>query len=306
MPNIRKLSDELQKIAHDELNETPERIQSDIDALRLWINQTPHLRSRDDDQFLIAFLRGCKYSLEKAKKKIEMFYTARTMTPEFFSDRDPTDKILADVTKLGLIMPLPVNESKADPRIVLTRLGGYDFKYDFVTVMKVTYLMADWCIINSDVTIISGHISIVDLSDCKLSLMQFFTIPLVKKLSSLLEPFPVRVKAIHLVNPIFGMDTAFKLFMSVCHEKLKSRVFLHDNFDALHKVVDKNLLPVEYGGTNSSLPEIVTYWQEKLLESRQWYIDDVQYGVDNVNKSSAADSNPLFGAEGSFRSLNID
>ena len=307
MLNVRKLSSELQEIANRELNETPERIQGDIEALRSWIAQNSNLKSRDDDQFLISFLRGCKFSLEKAKKKIEMFYSARTLTPEFFANRDPCDKFLSEIIDLGLILPLPVDESKQVPRMILTRLGGYNYsKYDFISVMKVTYLMADWCMNNSDVTIISGHINVVDLRGCGISLMTQITPTLIKKLSSLLEPFPVRIKAIHLVNPPIGIETAFKLFMSVCHEKLRSRVFMHENFEELAKVVDKKHLPIEYGGTNLSLPQIIDDWRQKLLENRQWFLDDVNYRMENISTPTATTNGSMFGAEGSFRSLDID
>lgn len=304
---LRKLSDELQKVAIEELNEVPERMQADVDLLRSWLSQTPNLKSRDDDQFLVTFLRGCKYSLEKAKKKIEMYYSARTSTPEFFANRDPTDAFLMEIINLGLIMPLPVDEAKSEPRIILTRLGGYDYnKYHFLSVMKVTYLMADMCMINSDVTIISGHINIVDLKGCGLSLMTQITPSLIKKLSSLLEPFPVRIKAIHLVNPPKGIETAFKLFMSVCHEKLRNRVMMHENFEALQKFIDKKHLPVEYGGTNKTIPVIIDDWRQQLLENRDWFLDDTNYRMENLNGTGAADNGSLFGASGSFRSLNID
>lgn len=307
MPIIRKLSPALQKVACAELNEEPDRIQADIDALRLWLNQTPNLKSREDDQFLVTFLRGCKYSLEKAKKKIELFYTARTVTPEFFSKRDPRDPFMMEIINLGLIMPLPVDESKIDPRIILTRLGGNNYsKYDFMSVMKVTYLMADWCLINSDVTVISGHINVVDLKDCGVSLITQITPTMIKKLSSLLEPFPVRIKAIHLVNPPKGIETAFKLFMGVCPEKLRNRVQMHENFEELQKVVDKKHLPIEYGGTNSSLPEIIDDWRDKLLKNRDWFLEDAMYRVENINGVGGTGSDTMFGAEGSFRSLNID
>lgn len=307
MVNIRKLSDELQKVACDELNEVPERMQSDVDALRIWLSQATHIKARDDDQFLVTFLRGCKYSLEKAKKKIELYYVARTQTPEFFHNRDPSDSFMQEIINLGLIMPLPVDETKSVHRIILTRLGGYDYnKYDFLSVMKVTYLMADWCMINSDVTIITGHINVVDLKGCGLSLLSQITPTVIKKLSTLLEPFPVRIKAIHLVNPPKGIDTAFKMFMSVCHEKLRSRVFMHENFEELSKVVDKRNLPAEYGGSNQSIPVIINNWRDVLLKNREWFIDDANYRVESLNGSSGSDKGTLFGAEGSFRSLNID
>lgn len=42
-----------------------------------------------DSQFLLRYLRGCKYSLEKTKKKLDLSLTLRTALPEFFSDWDP-------------------------------------------------------------------------------------------------------------------------------------------------------------------------------------------------------------------------
>lgn len=44
--NIRPLSETLQKIAIEELNEDPERIGQDLQHLKDWIDKTPHLISR--------------------------------------------------------------------------------------------------------------------------------------------------------------------------------------------------------------------------------------------------------------------
>lgn len=101
MPDIRPLSSGLAKLAADELNEVPERIQTDIDSLRNWITQSPHLKSRTDDQFLVAFLRGCKYSLEKAKQKLDLFYTLRTHSPELIRNRDPSDLHVIGMIRQG-------------------------------------------------------------------------------------------------------------------------------------------------------------------------------------------------------------
>jgi len=244
---------------------------------------------------------------KKRKKKIELYYHARTHTPEFFTNRDPTDKFLQEIINLGLIMPLPVDETKPVPRIILTRLGGYDYnKYDFLSVMKVTYLMADWCMMNSDVTIITGHVNVVDLRGCGLGLLSQITPTVIKKLSTLLEPFPVRIKAIHLVHPPKGMDTAFRMFMSVCHEKLRSRVFLHENFEELQKIFDKKHFPSDYGGSNQSIQDTIDNWRQILEKNKEWFADDAKYGVDNLNGTKGTDKSTLFGAEGSFRSLEID
>lgn len=54
-----------------------------------------------DDQFLVAFLRGCKHSLERTKEKLDTYYTIRTAIPEFFNNRNPLDQKLQDIMSHG-------------------------------------------------------------------------------------------------------------------------------------------------------------------------------------------------------------
>lgn len=42
-----------------------------------------------DDVLISNFLRGCKHDLEKTKRKLDVYFTLRATTPEFFSQRDP-------------------------------------------------------------------------------------------------------------------------------------------------------------------------------------------------------------------------
>lgn len=161
-------------------------------------------------------------------------------------------------------------------------------------------------LLESDVTIIAGHVSVVDLRGCGMNIMCQVTPALIKKLSSLLEPFPIRIKAIHLVHPPKAIEAGFKIFFSVCHEKLKQRIYVHQTFDDLNKVhpeLEKHM-PKEFGGPNSNLDSIITNWKKDLLANRQWFLDDEKYRVTNV--SAVQNANEMFGVGGSFRSLNID
>lgn len=53
------------------------------------------------DQWLVAFLRGCKFSLERTKQKLDMYYTMKSLVPEFLSNRDPMDPKIQEMLKLG-------------------------------------------------------------------------------------------------------------------------------------------------------------------------------------------------------------
>jgi hypothetical protein len=50
-----------------------------------------------DDQRIMTFLRGCKFSLEKVKRKLDMYFTMRAAVPEFFNDRDVTRPELKEI-----------------------------------------------------------------------------------------------------------------------------------------------------------------------------------------------------------------
>jgi hypothetical protein len=98
---IRKLSPELQKVACEQLFEEPDKIPEMVQMLKDWIAKSPHLNARTDDQFLVNFLRCCKYSVERTKQKIDLYYTLRTHMPEWVQDRDPLKLRVKEVLSLG-------------------------------------------------------------------------------------------------------------------------------------------------------------------------------------------------------------
>jgi hypothetical protein len=99
--SIRKMRPDLEERAKKELNEDPNRREADLQALREWLKKQPHILVNPDDQTLITFLRGCKFSLERTKEKLDMYYTVRTNVPEFFKDRNFQNNVLIDFLKLG-------------------------------------------------------------------------------------------------------------------------------------------------------------------------------------------------------------
>lgn len=101
MPKINPLNAELQKIANEELGEQPLRISEDLQALRLWLQHQPHIKAREDDQFLIQFLRGCKYSLERAKSKLDLYFALKSKYPELMNVIDVNEPKFRDIYKLG-------------------------------------------------------------------------------------------------------------------------------------------------------------------------------------------------------------
>lgn len=138
MSNIRALSSSLQKKAVQELNEVSANVDTELNDLRRLIHRFPHLEARLDDQFLVTFLRSSKHNVEKAMRKIEMFYTCRTSLPELMMNRDPLDPKILEIVRLGIGLPLPLTEKPDSPRVILIRPGAYDAKrFKMIDIMKV-------------------------------------------------------------------------------------------------------------------------------------------------------------------------
>lgn len=100
---MRPLCAELSKIAREELNETPDRIAQDLVILREWLKQQTHIKARSTDEFLIAFLRRCRYSLEETKTRLENYYRYYAMWPSVMRNRAVTEKLL-DFNRTGYLL----------------------------------------------------------------------------------------------------------------------------------------------------------------------------------------------------------
>uniref|UniRef100_A0A1I8NK28 CRAL/TRIO N-terminal domain-containing protein n=1 Tax=Musca domestica TaxID=7370 RepID=A0A1I8NK28_MUSDO len=149
MLQFRALNEDLQKVAITELGERPSRISDDLHALRSWIEKQPHLKARTDDQFLIQFLRGCKYSLEKAKQKLDVFYAMKTKCGELFRITDVDSAVFRKFHHTGTLVSLPIPLNDSGPRIIFYRCnyGAQDFTVEqvsqYITALHEIAMVSD-------------------------------------------------------------------------------------------------------------------------------------------------------------------
>lgn len=255
MAAIRAVCPELAKKAETELNEVPSRLPEDLRMLREWIEKQPHLKARTDDQFLTTFLRGSKFSLERAKEKLDMYYTVRTAITELFTDRDPTKSPTMDVIKCGVFLPLPKLVAPDAPRIMLIRPGAYDAnKHNIQQVMKVSYLIMDILAVEDDNLAIAGQMGILDLAHVTMSHFLQMTPSFVKKMTMLgQESSPFRQKGFHYVHTPSTFETVFNLFKSFMNEKNQSRVSTN--------IILKNLMSANVEFLSFSCTFTVIIWK---------------------------------------------
>lgn len=303
--SIRILPTTLQIIAECELNEKPDEIQENIRLIKEWISSQPHLRARTEDQWILHFLRGCKFSLQKTKQKIDSYYSLRTIVPEIHADRDTSSTEFREFINAGIFLPLKTNTS--GPQCLLSRYGaeGSD-GISFLKITKFSLMMVD-ILQKDDDYVIMGQCLIYDLKGMRISKLIELSIKDIKTLLSFLFAYPERIKRIIILNASGILYPTLLTFRRILGKKLGERMTIcaEGDLKELHRYVPLSILPKEYGG-EACLREQLDYWKQKMEDNKDWFVEDAVFGTDESKRIRTEFDEEIFGVDGSFRRLEID
>lgn len=85
------------------------------------------------------------------------------------------------------------------------------------------------------------------------------------------------------------------------------QLIIHTDNESLYTEIPKKLLPVEYGGENGTIDDIVKYWEKKIEDYRDYLLEEAKFGTDESKRQAPLkQADALFGVEGSFRKLDVD
>ncbi|KAF5300305.1 hypothetical protein FQA39_LY11162 [Lamprigera yunnana] len=303
--SVRALPAELQQVAINELNEIPNQIQNDIQTIKDWIAKQPHLNTNMDDELILRFLRGCKFSLEFTKDKIDFYYSIRTLSPKFVTNRDPLLPEIQKFLKLKVYMPLDVN--KCGPQTFMAQLGFRgkdDGSVSLYTVIKTSLMMLEIMMKENEYMLL-GQILFLDLEHISITRVAEFTITDVRTIISLQLAYPVRLKHVIFYGTPAYAKKAYDLFSYLVPEKIKNRILFYnqDDLEKIQDIIPKSILLKEYGGEACS-DKLGDYWIQKLESYREWFLKDDMYGTDESKRSEK--KYDLDGIQGSFRKLQVD
>ncbi|EDV31623.1 uncharacterized protein Dana_GF15442, isoform B [Drosophila ananassae] len=313
MSLVRPLNPVLQAIACQELNEVPHRVPQDIEALREWVLKQPHLRACTEDQFLLAFLRGTKFSLERAKEKFDRFYTLQSSIPEVFNERRlATDPQVLDIIRMGVILRLPIDPNDSGPCVTIIRAGSYDTsKYKFQDIIRVGSMFGEIMMFEDENATVSGYVEIMDMAGVTGAHLFALQPQLLSKFSTYAdEAMPTRQKGIHFINVPAAFETGFNSLKSFFPAKIKSRISVSSDPEAITQLVRRDCLPKEYGGSAGTMQDISETMEAKLSSYAPYFQDSQNFGANeklrDIGNRVHQDHRSSFGAVGSFRKLEID
>ncbi|XP_075216087.1 retinol-binding protein pinta-like isoform X3 [Lycorma delicatula] len=246
-------------------------LKSKVLLLKEWLQQQTHLPQYMTESELQFFVWNCKFSLEKAKQKLDSYFTMRSLIPEFFSHRDPcTEQMLLHKDTI-YFFPLP-KLTKAGYRVMYIKFApSCSNDYDNLTSAKFTANLTDYLIKNESLS--KGLYIIVEGKSLTLGLLKQLHPSVLRKFLPYLY-----------IHPLTGDHTE------------------------LYKYIDKEILPKEYGGEEASIDELRDAWQETMESFKEWLMTEGSLVTDESKRpeKSKYKNSDLFGVEGSFTQLQID
>ncbi|XP_058983602.1 retinol-binding protein pinta [Musca domestica] len=302
---IEPLPEELQKVAIEELGEVPERMAEDLQIFKEWIKKQIHLRARMDDQFLIQFLRGCKYSLEKAKKKIDTFYAMKTKYPEYFNLTNVDDPLFRKLHSTGFYIPLPTPLNDHGPRIIMCRFQDTPNAFPPNNFFQYCNSRVEIMLMNDPYACINGIMLICDFAKASPSHLLPFTVNIIKQNAMFSEKaFPMRFKTFCMIN----IASYAQQFFNHTSEKFRNKFILcGTNSAQWAKQLPVEYMPIDYGGKNGSISELCQEYDKLWDEYRDYFKDNANYGTDeHLRLGEPFNFDDDFGTGGTLRKLNVD
>ncbi|KAI8045133.1 hypothetical protein M5D96_001312, partial [Drosophila gunungcola] len=254
----------------DECNEEQAQRAANVSTIQTWIGKSPHLKAPTDEQLILAFLRRCRFSQEETKRRIDNYYSLRSVFPEVLGSRQVDEALLTQLQR-GI----------HGPRVIISQFRNIDAKKSNPReAFKLVFIMLELLALECDNASISGVVWVADARDVTMEQMLQYDPFLLKKAFALVDQcIPLRFFAVHKKS------------------------------EDLYQHLPRDAMTIEYGGTNGYQAEAVDYWRQKLQDNKEYLAKDAQYGTNErlrVGLSSAWANGELDGMSGSFRKLDLD
>ncbi|KAJ8947672.1 hypothetical protein NQ318_009556 [Aromia moschata] len=124
MPTKDLLITDRQKV-RDAFGKTVQDVETDVEILRNWIKTQSHLPETPDYNMIEWFLVNNKFSIERTKEKLDVYYTIRGLLPELYHNTTPSSPPLPP--------PLP-NLTKELYRVSIIKIDSEPEEFDYYDV----------------------------------------------------------------------------------------------------------------------------------------------------------------------------
>ncbi|XP_063925192.1 retinol-binding protein pinta-like [Zophobas morio] len=277
----------------------------DIATIEKWINEQPHFLETLDRRSILNFLILNKFSVEKAKQKIDNYYTTRTKLEEIYKEMDPKYPHMKEVNEILYYVPHP--QLLDYHRVFFMKIRNADLvnKLDVHNLLRYIVSIHE---MRMREDVMYKDISIVDFQNVPLTF--FFTLTptfMIKALQMIYQQiYSFRLKAFYIVNfPSFG-EMLVRIVQKVVKPKIFERMHIFADTSLLREEFSEEFLPEDFGGKGISLEKL----QEMLNDEYDKHSDFFQYlkkfKVDESRRPEKLENDDVLGFYGNFKQLDVD
>lgn len=277
----------------------------DVEILKAWMKQQAHFPVFNDDEKLGNILIRNKCQVERTKTKLDKYFYLRGVYPNYFKSFVEDSEVFTNVRKGHTYFPLPVMTDKQE-RVTFYKVVDDDPKYFNCDGIAAMVLSIEELLTKNDNAV--GEHVIKDWKGISMAHVKKMDLPLISKMMKLMqESYSLRILGFHYINCPSFMDIILQLFRPVFKEKIFSRIHIHKDLESLHRAIPKKYLPKDYGGDQPSTMELHKKWG-KEYEAQKDYLLTVSSLVSNekLRVGEIPVESDLYGAEGTFKKLNLD
>uniref|UniRef100_A0A1A9Z5P1 CRAL-TRIO domain-containing protein n=1 Tax=Glossina pallidipes TaxID=7398 RepID=A0A1A9Z5P1_GLOPL len=247
---VEDSSDFGKEVALKELRETPKNVLTGLKRLKYLLeNETniPKEMPKNNERWLMNFLRLCKFYPESAKEKILCHLELKKKFSNFLKNseiidlKDPKGKnsfyVLKQRDQLGRRVIIQKIEHWKTSAV-----DKYELFCTFDAIINTLRLEPD--------TQINGIVAIMDMKNMSFSQVLQMTPNFAKTLTDYLSAYlPLRFKAYHIINNPAIVQPFIKLATQLLNEKFRQRILVHGkDMKKLHRHIAVDCLPECYGG----------------------------------------------------------
>ncbi|CAL1278036.1 unnamed protein product [Larinioides sclopetarius] len=242
---IGYLTESAIKKCEEELTETPERKAKELQELRYLLQKNPKSEGIDFyEDFLMGFLRRNKYRVENAHQQILKLIHLHE-TENIFGGI--SDEYL-DLPSSKFIVLLPMR-CQDDCALFICRWGKWDPSELPFEQLKRMLLVLMFQALRDPMTQINGFKIIHDLEGMSFKQLKYCTPSnMYLYYNSTVNCLPARYKEFHFISESYLFKIIWRILNPMMSEKIRNRVYLHNNKEELFHYFPRCIMPKVYGG----------------------------------------------------------
>ncbi|XP_044261211.1 uncharacterized protein LOC123009151 [Tribolium madens] len=286
-------------------DQNEESLRLDIAKLKNWMTSQGHLPEILDDKSIENFLILTKFSIERTKQSIDMYYTVRSLIPEFYEHVNPRKPNMAEMRQIAYWLALPKMTDDMH-RVMVFKMRNKQM-IDKMEPRNVIGLVINLEELRLKEDVMFGDVTIFDNEGINFGYIKKLTPSIVAKVLTVYEKvFSIPMKAIYVVNSPPFVSTILGILKSLMKPKLFERIHVCQDTSILTEKIPKRILPRDYGGEEKSLEELQGLLDLKLAQYQDRFDKLDKLHVDEAKRPQKLENDEILGFHGNFKKLSVD